>query len=306
MPKRGESGLSLLLGVDKPVGMSSHDVVNRIRSATGEMRVGHFGTLDPLASGVMLVGVGPAVRLGNYLVEHDKEYVADIRFGEERNTDDAEGEVVVSAAVPETVADRAFAQDVLSRFSGVLEQVPPAFSAIKQGGVTAYKAARTGETLDLPARSVEVFQAELLAVSESCWQVRFRVSKGTYIRALARDIGRAVGCGAYLGGLRREQLGSVSVADCLKLDELTEQAKLRALNPVEVLGFPHLEVLEADRKILENGGALAVPAQLALRESAGNLVSVLCDNRLKAIYRVDEGATRLKCDCLFSIGVDCG
>ncbi|MBR3257620.1 MAG: tRNA pseudouridine(55) synthase TruB, partial [Eggerthellaceae bacterium] len=92
MPKRGASGLSLLLGVDKPVGMSSHDVVNRVRSATGEMRVGHFGTLDPLASGVMLVGVGPAVRLGNYLVEHDKEYVADIRFGEERTTDDAEGE----------------------------------------------------------------------------------------------------------------------------------------------------------------------------------------------------------------------
>ena len=306
MPKRGASGLSLLLGVDKPVGMSSHDVVNRVRSATGEMRVGHFGTLDPLASGVMLVGVGPAVRLGNYLVEHDKEYVADVIFGEERNTDDAEGEAVLSAPVPEEVADVAFAEGVLSRFTGALEQIPPAFSAIKQGGVTAYKAARSGETLDLPARNVEVYEAELLAVSTNCWRVRFRVSKGTYIRALARDIGRAMGCGAYLGGLRREQLGTVSVAGCMELDELAAQASLRTLNPVEVLGFQHLEILEAERQTLENGGTLAIPAPLALRVSAGNLISILCDNRLKAMYRVEEGVARLKCDCLFSIGVDCG
>ena len=306
MPKRGASGLSLLLGVDKPVGMSSHDVVNRVRSATGEMRVGHFGTLDPLASGVMLVGVGPAVRLGNYLVEHDKEYVADIRFGEERTTDDAEGEVVSAAPVPEPVGHAAYAAEVLARFMGPALQVPPAYSAIKQGGVTAYKAARSGDALDLPARSIEVYEAELLDADADCWRVRFRVSKGTYIRALARDIGRTVGCGAYLAGLRREQLGAVPVQGCMTLGELAVQTPMRLLDPVSVLGFPQVEVLEAERKALENGGALAVPASLSSSVSAGDLVSVLCDNRLKAIYRVEEGVTRLKCDCLFSIGVDRG
>ncbi|MBQ3385752.1 MAG: tRNA pseudouridine(55) synthase TruB, partial [Eggerthellaceae bacterium] len=235
----------------------------------------------------------------------DTEEVAELRFGEERVTDDAEGEVVCAAPVPKSVGDVAYASEVLSRFVGLAMQVPPAYSAIKQGGVTAYKAARSGGALELPARSVEVYEAALLGTDAASWLVRFRVSKGTYIRSLARDIGRAVGCGAYLGGLRRELLGTVAVGDCVAFDDLANQP-LRRLNPLQVLGFPQLEVLEVERKSLENGGSLAIPASLAASVNAGAPVSVLCDNRLKAIYRVEEGASRLKCDCLFSIGVDCG
>ena len=174
--------------------MTSHDVVNRVRRITGERRVGHAGTLDPMATGVLVVLVGPATRLAPYLTSAEKTYEARIAFGAETDTDDAEGRVTLTAAVPDEVCDPFAAAAMVASLVGVHEQIPPAYSAIKRGGVVAYEAARKGEALELEPRTVEVASAELLGVQVDppAWDVAFAVSKGTYIRALARDLGRAV------------------------------------------------------------------------------------------------------------------
>ncbi len=307
MAQRGTTDLSFVLGVNKPSGMSSHDVVNRVRTLFGERRVGHFGTLDPLASGVLVLGVGPAARLDAYLTSHDKTYVARIVFGEERNTDDAEGEVIAYADVPECVSDAQFASSILSACTGSLEQVPPAFSAIKRNGHTSYELARKGQIVDLEPRAVTVYSAELLSCDTSSWTVSFTVSGGTYIRALARDIGHAVGCGAYLASLERTMLGDVSLAQCQTLDDI-DAANPHILDPISLLGFPCIEVPASLASALNNGGELpliCLGTQLepscALED--GDFVSIILDNTLKGIYRLDLTRNAYVCACLFRIGV---
>ena len=183
--KRGESGLSLVVGVDKPSGMTSHDVVNRCRRIFGEKRVGHTGTLDPLASGVLPICVGPATRLGAYLTGHDKAYQATISFGAGTDTDDCEGTVIRTGEIPVEAGDRDFACKVLSGLVGKQKQMPPAYSAIKVNGKKSYEAAREGRIIELTPRDIEVYAADLVAVRPATgqgyaeWDVRFRVSKGT-------------------------------------------------------------------------------------------------------------------------------
>ena len=301
MAKRGGTGLSFVICINKPAGMTSHDVVNRVRRAYGERRVGHFGTLDPLAEGVMLVGVGPAARLDAFLVEHGKDYVARIVFGEERDTDDAEGEVLSSSPVPTSIADAAYAQGVLDAFVGEQMQVPPVYSAIKHSGVSAHALARAGKEVVCDPRSIEVFEAKLLSLDGTSWTVAFSVSKGTYIRALARDIGRRVGCGAYLGALLRERLGEVTRGDCMSLEDL-DAGNLRILDPVRLLGYPVFELTAEQEKRVANGNDLPLPAPLDCM-IAGSRISVVCDNRLRAIYRVGDGDARMVSECVFAVGV---
>ncbi len=164
MARRTPSQLNMLLAVDKPVGFPSHDVVSQCRRALHERRVGHAGTLDPMASGVMVVGVGQATRLLGMLTLDTKSYVADISFGAETNTDDAEGEAVRTVAVANELRDPAYAREHLAAMLGPQMQVPPAFSAISVNGVRAYKSAREGNAVDLPPRPVEVYAADLIAV----------------------------------------------------------------------------------------------------------------------------------------------
>ena len=308
MASRGESGLSFVLAVNKPAGMSSHDVVNRLRRAFGERRIGHFGTLDPLAEGVMLLGVGSAARLDRYLVEHDKTYVARIVFGEERNSDDAEGSIVEKRPVPACVSDPAFARETLASFVGFQLQVPPVFSAIKHGGVASHVMARKGQELQMEPRAIDVYGAELLACDGTSWTVAFSVSKGTYIRALARDIGRAVGCGAYLGGLLRDRLGDVTLAQCNSLDELTAPEAARKLDPVALLGFPSVAVPASLESTLANGNPIPVMS-LGGETPAWDHDSLVCltDGAcLRAVSRYDAQAQMLRCECLFKPGVDRG
>ncbi len=207
MARRTPSQLNMLLAVDKPVGCTSHDVVSQCRRALHERRVGHAGTLDPMASGVMVVGVGQATRLLGMLTLDTKSYVADISFGVETNTDDAEGEAVRTVPVAPELRDLAYARERLAAMLGPQMQVPPAFSAISVNGVRAYKSAREGNAVDLPPRPVEVYAADLIAVGgegDTCvWTVAFSVSKGTYIRALARDLGRACDSAAHISALLR-------------------------------------------------------------------------------------------------------
>ena len=164
MARRTPSQLNMLLAVDKPVGCTSHDVVSQCRRALHERRVGPAGTLDPMASGVLVVGVGQATRLLGMLTLDTKSYVADISFGAETNTDDAEGEAVRTVAVANELRDPAYAREHLAAMLGPQMQVPPAFSAISVNGVRAYKSAREGNAVDLPPRSVEVYAADLIAV----------------------------------------------------------------------------------------------------------------------------------------------
>ena len=224
MARRTPSQLNMLLAVDKPVGCTSHDVVSQCRRALHERRVGHAGTLDPMASGVMVVGVGQATRLLGMLALDTKSYVADISFGVETNTDDAEGEAVRTVPIAADLRDPAYARERLCAMLGPQMQVPPAFSAISVNGVRAYKSAREGNAVSLPPRPVEVYSANLIAVSgegEACvWTVAFSVSKGTYIRALARDLGRACDNAAHISALRRTASGVVSIGACHAVEEL--------------------------------------------------------------------------------------
>ena len=222
--KRGTTDLCLVLAVDKPSGMTSHDVVSRARRIFGEKRIGHTGTLDPLASGVLPLCVGPATRLDQFLTGHDKSYVVSVVFGAATDTDDCDGEVIRTGVVPDEVFDPFFASVFVGGLVGKSKQLPPVYSAIKVGGTKACDAARKGRVIDLAPRDIEVYSAELLGIGgadgaePARWDIAFKVSKGTYIRALARDIGHSLGCPAHVGALRRTAAGAIGIADCVTLE----------------------------------------------------------------------------------------
>lgn len=259
--RRGATGLSGLLLVDKPAGMTSHDVVSIVRRATGEGRVGHAGTLDPGATGLLVVLVGPAARLTPFLSAADKVYDAEITFGIATDTDDADGSVIAEAPVDPRTGSADHARTVLDGLLGPSIQMPPAFSAIKVDGKVAHRAARSGEPLTLEGRPITVFSAELLGIAEAPvrWRVRFRVSKGTYVRALARDVGLACGSVAHLSALRRVASGALTVDEAHSLDEIADAGQRAAIpelwsDPVRALGLPECPVdpaLVADGKPLD-------------------------------------------------------
>lgn len=301
MAKRGPSDLNLLLAVDKPVGITSHDVVSRARRALHERRVGHAGTLDPLASGVMVIGVGQATRLLGKITLDTKSYIADIAFGAETNTDDAEGEITVQKNPVPELSDAGFAAHVLEGFLGEQMQVPPAFSAISVNGVRSYKRARDGESFELPARSVEVKSAQLIAISGEdgalVWTVAFTVSKGTYIRSLARDIGRTCGNAAHISALRRTASGSISLGSCLALDDLdSERARAAALDPLAVLGLDACFLPERWLQDILCGRSVPVSAaetNARFVEDAGKSVGLVINGELRALATVENGRFRM-------------
>ena len=297
--RRGATGLAGVLLVDKPAGMTSHDVVATLRRATGERRIGHAGTLDPMATGLLLVLIGPATRLEQYLVGHSKRYDARIVFGAETDTLDAEGAVTETMPVAEAVRTAEEARRVLATFLGTQKQMPPVYSAIKRDGVAAHRVARAGGTPQMEPRTIDVTEAELTGIDGAApaWDVRFAVSKGTYVRSLARDIGRAAGTRAHLGALRRTQVGEASVRDALSLEEVCAFAPQGALgghftDPVRLLGLP---VIAAETDDVRNGAVLPAPdAPLA----EGDLVAVATDALLLAVYR--RAGDRLVPDAVFS------
>lgn len=246
--RRGPSAVNALIAVNKPLGLSSHDVVNRVRRAVGERRVGHAGTLDPDASGVLVVGIGQATKLLGLLTLDRKCYRGRIEFGSETDTDDAAGEVIERAEVPYELLDAEYAAAQVARLVGETDQVPPAYSAISVNGKRAYALAREGKQVELKSRRITIHGASLVSVEGGTggeplvWTCDFDVSKGTYIRSIARDLGRSLGTCAHLCGLVRTCAGDISLADCLELDELAEGgAELvggRCLDPVASLGMP--------------------------------------------------------------------
>jgi len=247
-----------LLLIDKPIGPTSHDVVARVRRLAGLRRVGHAGTLDPLAGGLLLVGLGPATRFLEYLVGLDKTYETTVRLGVSTTTYDAEGEPTTERPVALAAGQVAAALDA---FRGPLRQRVPPHSAVKRDGRPLYERARRGEALDLPERAVVVYALELLAFAPPNVTLRVVCSSGTYIRSLAHDLGAALGCGGHVAALRRTAVGTFSVDDAAPLDALTPASVAAHLLPPEaaVAHLPRLDVGEAEAARLSVGQRLAAP-----------------------------------------------
>jgi tRNA pseudouridine55 synthase len=284
--RRGNTTLSGLLAVDKPAGLTSHDVVDRIRRTSGEGRVGHAGTLDPAATGLLLVCVGPATRLSDYLMHRDKAYEARICFGVATDTDDAEGAPIAQAPIPSKVADADFACDILSRFTGSFLQLPPRYAAIKRDGVAAYKLARAGKEPELEPREVTIHSIQLLETTADSWRIELVCSKGAYVRALARDLGEGIGSHAHLAALRRTRIGTISIKDApneaVTLEELeTEGVEPYWLDPFDALGYPALALTAAEYRDVTHGRTLVGRAD-GLAEGAP--VSLVYDRRLVAVF----------------------
>ncbi|MBT3336767.1 MAG: tRNA pseudouridine(55) synthase TruB [Anaerolineae bacterium] len=215
-----KNAISGVLVIDKPTGMTSHDVVNVVRRGTDIRRAGHTGTLDPRASGVLVVLVGPAVRLSEYISASDKRYQAIIRLGTATDTYDAEGVFTRDEATID-VTEEQFEEE-LKKFEGEIAQVPPPYSAVKVNGRKAYEMARKGEEVELEPRMIQVHHLEVLEWASPEVVVDVHCSSGTYIRSLANDLGEVLGCGAYLVGLRRTKNGRFSLRDAVPLRKLKE------------------------------------------------------------------------------------
>ena len=250
-----------VVNLDKPVGPTSHDMVGLLRRLTGTRRIGHAGTLDPLASGVLPVLVGAATRFSEELTGGRKRYEAVVRLGARSATDDGEGPIVPTDA-PMPAVDQV--RGALHAFVGTFEQRPPAFSARKAGGLTAHRAARAGAPIDLPPRSVTVDAIDLLGTEalDGMLDVSLdvRCGPGTYIRSIARDLGAALGCGGYLSSLRRTEAAGLRAADAIgpeALEALAGEGRLgEAILPVgQLLPLPRVDLDEAAAHAFRHGSA---------------------------------------------------
>ena len=215
-----KNAISGALVVDKPVGLTSHDVVQIVRKGTNIRRAGHTGTLDPRASGVLVILVGPAVRLSEYVSASDKRYQAVVRLGATTDTYDADGRILSTSPV-DKIDEQQF-EDSLQGFVGEIEQVPPPYSAVKIKGRKAYEMAREGEEVDLEPRRIKVYSLELLEWAPPEAVIDVYCSSGTYVRSLAHDLGEKLGCGAHLIGLRRTKSGRFTLRDAVSLSRLRE------------------------------------------------------------------------------------
>ncbi|HEX6329573.1 MAG TPA: tRNA pseudouridine(55) synthase TruB [Jiangellaceae bacterium] len=244
-----------LVIVDKPADWTSHDVVGKVRKLAGTRRVGHAGTLDPMATGVLVLGVGRATRLLGHLALATKVYEGTIRLGASTLTDDAQGEIIAESD-PSGVTDEAV-RAAMAEFTGKIQQVPSAVSAIKKDGVRSYARVRAGERVELDARPVTVHRFEALEVRRHGRSVDLDVvvecSSGTYVRALARDLGAALGVGGHLTALRRTRVGPYRLADARTLEQLAGEMTIVSLADAAAAAFPRLDVDEQTAQRVVHG-----------------------------------------------------
>lgn len=259
------------LNIDKPQGITSHDVVSRVRRVAGTRKVGHAGTLDPLATGVLIVGVGRATRLIEYIVGQPKSYLTTIRLGQATNTYDADGEVVEEKRVRVTDEQLRIA---IEQFVGEIEQIPPMFSAIKKNGQPLYKLARKGEEVERDARVVTISRIQVVDRIGDNVRLAVDCSTGTYIRSLAHDLGQVLGCGGHVAMLRRTRVGEFSADSALPLTSLTTENLSSHLHPLDV-AVAHLPHLEADP--IETA-MLRVGKQIPRNDNPAPLVAAYADD----------------------------
>jgi tRNA pseudouridine55 synthase len=280
-----------ILNIRKPDGWTSHDVVNRVRSVLGIQKVGHAGTLDPHATGVLPVLIGKGTRIAQHLVEWDKEYVAILRLGKQTDTQDAWGKVLGESSIEGLSAERVMT--VLGAFHGTIQQVPPMFSAVKIGGQPLYKKARKGELVDRVPKTVSIHELDILNLDLP--EVTFRVvcSKGTYIRTLCADVGEVLGVGGHLQWLQRTRVGPLHLDDAVSLDALKGNQDLMGFKggfyglDQALAQFPVVEVQEDDARRVVHGNAIPWIRIQGSRQSGSQAASV------SHLFRVKDGAGRL-------------
>ncbi|GLW08469.1 tRNA pseudouridine synthase B [Microtetraspora sp. NBRC 13810] len=279
-PRRTPPPSGLVI-VDKPAGWTSHDVVGKLRGIAGTRRVGHAGTLDPMATGVLVVGVEKATRLLGHLALTEKGYDATIRLGQTTNTDDAEGETVT-----ETGAAGVSEDDIVSgvaKLTGRIMQIPPQVSAIKVNGERAYKRARAGESVELQARPVTVSAFEITAIRREGGFVdvdaSVTCSSGTYIRSLARDLGAGLGVGGHLTRLRRTRVGPYDLSGARTMEQLAEECVILPIGDAVAAAFPRRDLTAEEAKIVSHGGRPAAaglgPGPVGAFAPDGTLVALL-------------------------------
>jgi tRNA pseudouridine55 synthase len=241
--------------LDKPLGITSNKALQEVKRVFGAAKAGHAGTLDPLASGLLIVLFGEATKLAGHLLDEDKEYVATLKLGEKTATGDAEGEVIERKERHVKEADLA---GVLERFVGEIDQVPPMHSALKRGGVPLYKLARKGASVEREPRRVRIIDLDVIKFSSPHLEIRVKCSKGTYVRTLAEDIGEALGTCAHLAGLRRTGSGRWRVEAASGLDVLSSPSRMSRLLPITALvaDLPRADLDDAQVARFRNGQSL--------------------------------------------------
>lgn len=274
--------------VDKPVGLTSHDVVNRVRRALKTRAAGHTGTLDPFATGLLVVLIGRATRLARFVENQPKRYLATARLGVQTTTDDPTGEVVASFPAADQVPEVRVREELAS-FLGQQPQRPPIFSAKRVAGERSYRKARRGEAVELAQVSITVHDIELVHYRppEVCF--RAVVSPGTYLRALARDLGAQLGVGAHLAALRREAIGSLTVEDAVSLDQLGPGSVLSARSVLRDL--PSVSLDEEAREAVVHGRAVKDSEDTG-RRGSGEVVALLRSGELVGVARAEDGWLR--------------
>jgi tRNA pseudouridine55 synthase len=255
--RKRDAGIDGVLVIDKPAGMTSHDVVDRIRKRFGTRRVGHAGTLDPDATGVLILGLGRATRFLSYAQASIKRYRTTAVFGVTTTTQDAAGEVVERRAVNVSEAQ---VRAVAAEHTGDLDQVPPMVSAVRVGGERLYKKARRGEEVERATRPVTIYQLEVMSFNEDPPEavLDVRCSAGTYVRTLVHDIGASLGCGAHLRSLRRTEAGGFVETDAIELDAVEKEHLLPLADAVRDL--PRIEIEDDAARLVANGRRLELPS----------------------------------------------
>lgn len=264
MAPKIKNKISGWINLSKPEGVTSNDAVMIVKRALGFPKIGHAGTLDPLASGILPIALGEATKLVQYMMEDDKVYLFTVTWGEQRSTDDREGEVIATSDLRPTEQQ---IRDVLPEFTGTIQQRPPAFSAIKVEGQRAYDLARAGQDIELQARPVEVYELDLVELTENTATLRCVCGKGTYVRSLARDIAEKLGTKGYVSLLIRENVGPFALNDAISLDFFKENPDKERLEsivlPVQTVldDIPVLAVTDTEATRLKNGQKLSFIAR---------------------------------------------
>lgn len=290
-----------LILLNKPSGITSFGAVAKIKRAAHEKRVGHTGTLDPMATGVLPVLLGRATALSGLMLDADKRYTATVRLGVATDTDDITGTVIKNGEVNVT-SERL--NNAVSHFTGEIMQSPPAYSALKKDGVRLYTLARRGETVEVPERRVTVFSADVVSYinEKNEFAVNFHVSKGTYIRSLARDIGEFLGCGACLSSLCRTYTGGFSLSQCISPEALTEQNISEYILSEEkaVEYLKEVQVTKKQAVRFSNGGQLGFERLKGITFTENELVRVKCENLFLGIGRADIAKDQLAVKCVIN------
>ncbi len=279
--------------VNKPQGPTSFAAVARIKRLAGLKRVGHTGTLDPMASGVLPILVGRAAALSDYIISADKRYTAVCRLGITTDTYDIMG-AVTNTAAPEVTREQL--KKVLENFRGAIMQIPPMFSAIKRDGVKMYELARRGQTAQLDARKVEIKRLDLLAFDGTDFKIDVVCSKGTYIRSLCHDIGKSLGCGATLASLERTMTGAFKIDDCVPLNDLTADniESFCKNEDIAVSHLPFVQVTRPQATRFSNGGSLDIN-RVKFQGDEGTVLRVKYENTLVGIGYICDGQIKIRC-----------